>query len=61
MYMMAEIEPQTTQKREIEMVEQTQTNNQAQTQTKDNRITKARSRVTASTQALFAESPHQQR
>jgi hypothetical protein len=47
--LLAEMEPQTTQGREIEMVEQTQTNNQ--TQTKDNKITKARSRVTTNTPA----------
>jgi hypothetical protein len=37
--MAAEIEPQTTQRREIEMAEQAQTSNQ--TQTKDDKITKA--------------------
>jgi hypothetical protein len=48
----AEIEFQTTERREIEMVEQTQTNNQ--TQTKDNKITKARNRVTTNTPAQIS-------
>ena len=43
--MTAEIEHQTTQRIEIELVEQTQIDHQ--TQTKGNRITKARSRVTS--------------